>query len=45
MVQEFFSGILDAFHNSMYHVRNADTLTLGLVIAGIVLLAYFLFRR
>jgi hypothetical protein len=45
MVQEFFSGISDAFNNGMYHVRNADPLTLVLVVGGVVLLAYLLFRR
>jgi hypothetical protein len=45
MVQEFFSGIADAFNSAMFHVRNADTLTLALVIGGVVLFAYFLFRR
>jgi len=45
MVQEFFSGISDAFSTAMYHVRNADSLTLALVIGGVVLVTYFLLRR
>lgn len=45
MVQEFFSGIGDSVNTALNHVRNADPLTLVLVAGGVVLIAYFLFRR
>ncbi len=45
MVQELFSNIGDAFNSAMFHIRNADTLTLALGIGAIILIAYFLLRH
>ena len=45
MVQEIWSNIQDAVRGAFIHLGNADLLTIGLVIAGIALIGFFLLRR
>ena len=45
MAQEFFSNVTEAMRDIARHLANMDLLTLGLVIAGVALVGYFLLRR
>jgi hypothetical protein len=45
MVQEILSNVQNVVRGAFIHLGNADLLTIGLVIAGIALIGFFLLRR
>lgn len=42
---DLISEVLSSLRDSLVHIGNANFLTLGLVVAGILVVGYFLLRR